>query len=65
MDADNADLKRSLFHTSKEELPTNFSLVLETAEKLKGTIQVNPREINLFYIEDNIQERIILTINTK
>ena len=38
----------------------SHKLVLETAEKLKDyTVQVNPREINLFYIEDQLRERII------
>ncbi|OUD35676.1 bacillithiol biosynthesis cysteine-adding enzyme BshC [Flavobacterium sp. FPG59] len=66
MDADNADLKRSFIPYIKEELlqQTSHKLVLETAEKLKEyTIQVNPREINLFYIEDNIRERIIFENN--
>ncbi|HRM11786.1 MAG TPA: bacillithiol biosynthesis BshC, partial [Flavobacterium sp.] len=46
----------------KEELlhQSSHKLVLETAEKLKDyTVQVNPREINLFYIDDNLRERII------
>ncbi len=66
IDADNADLKRSFIPYIKEELlqQTSHKLVLETAEKLKEyTIQVNPREINLFYIEDNIRERIIFENN--
>ena len=66
MDADNADLKRSFIPYIKEELlqQTSHKLVLETAKKLKEyTIQVNPREINLFYIEDNIRERIIFEDN--
>jgi hypothetical protein len=53
-DADDADLKRS-FIPLKEELlnQTLHKAVLETTEKLnKYNIQVNPREINLFYIED-------------
>ncbi len=63
IDADNADLKRNFIPYIKEELlyQTSHKLVLETAEKLKEyPIQVNPREINLFYIEDNIRERIII-----
>ncbi|MBB1192197.1 bacillithiol biosynthesis cysteine-adding enzyme BshC [Flavobacterium sp. SOK18b] len=66
IDADNSDLKRSFIPYIKEELlhQTSHKLVLETAEKLKEyTIQVNPREINLFYIEDNIRERIIFENN--
>ncbi|MBG6111521.1 bacillithiol biosynthesis cysteine-adding enzyme BshC [Flavobacterium sp. CG_9.10] len=63
LDADNSDLKRAFIPFAKEELlhQTSHQLVLETAEKLKEyTVQVNPREINLFYIEDNIRERIVL-----
>ena len=44
---------------------TSHAKVAETAEKLKDyNIQVNPREINLFYIEDDIRERIILQDGT-
>ena len=39
---------------------TSFEKVNETLPKLVDyNIQVNPREINLFYIEDNLRERII------
>jgi bacillithiol biosynthesis cysteine-adding enzyme BshC len=63
LDADHADLKRNFIPYIKEELlqQTAHKTVLENIEKLKDyTIQVNPREINLFYIEDNLRERIIL-----
>ena len=62
LDADNADLKRTFIPFIKEELvkQTSYNQVLETAKKLKDyTIQVNPREINLFYMEDDLRERII------
>ena len=62
IDADNSDLKHAFIPYVKEELvhQTSHKLVLETAEKLKEyTVQVNPREINLFYIDDNLRERII------
>ena len=62
IDADNPDLKRPFIPYVKEELlhQSSHKLVLETAEKLKDyTVQVNPREINLFYIDDNLRERII------
>ncbi|MFV8375693.1 bacillithiol biosynthesis cysteine-adding enzyme BshC [Flavobacterium sp. LB1P71] len=67
LDADNQDLKRNFIPFIKEELlhQSSHSLVLETAEKLKEyTVQVNPREINLFYIEDNLRERIVFENNT-
>ena len=63
LDADNQDLKRTFIPYIKEELTqqTSNKKVLETTEKLKDyTIQVNPREINLFYMEDDLRERIIL-----
>jgi bacillithiol biosynthesis cysteine-adding enzyme BshC len=63
LDADDAGLKQSFIPFAKEELlhQSSHKLVLETAEKLKNyTVQVNPREINLFYIEDNLRQRIIL-----
>ncbi|NGY38146.1 bacillithiol biosynthesis cysteine-adding enzyme BshC [Flavobacterium sp. XN-5] len=63
LDADHADLKRSFIPFAKEELlnQTSHKAVLATTEKLKKyNIQVNPREINLFYIEDKLRERIIL-----
>jgi bacillithiol synthase len=63
IDADNQDLKRSFVPYIKNELSqqTSFKKVSETIEKLKNyTIQVNPREINLFYMEDGLRERIIL-----
>jgi bacillithiol biosynthesis cysteine-adding enzyme BshC len=63
LDADDTTLKQSFIPFAKEELlhQSSHKLVLETAEKLKKyTVQVNPREINLFYIEDHLRERIIL-----
>ena len=62
IDADDADLKRSFIPYAKEELlkQSSHKLVLETAEKLKEYfVQVNPREINLFFIEDKMRERIL------
>jgi bacillithiol biosynthesis cysteine-adding enzyme BshC len=63
LDADDKSLKRTFIPFVKEELTkqTSHKKVLETTETLKDyTIQVNPREINLFYMEDNLRERIIL-----
>jgi len=62
IDADNADLKRAFIPFAKEELEnqTSFKEVQKSIEKLSDyTVQVNPREINLFYIEDKLRERII------
>jgi bacillithiol biosynthesis cysteine-adding enzyme BshC len=63
LDGDHQDLKRNFIPYIKDELlhQTSFKAVTETIEKIKNySIQVNPREINLFYIEDDLRERIIL-----
>ena len=63
LDADNSELKQAFIPYIKEELiqQTSHKSVLETTEKLHDyTIQVNPREINLFFLEDNLRERILL-----
>ncbi len=63
INADAAELKRILIPYIKDELEnqTSFKEVSATIEKLNEyTIQVNPREINLFYIENDLRERIIL-----
>jgi bacillithiol biosynthesis cysteine-adding enzyme BshC len=62
LDADDADLKKAFIPFIKEELTeqTSFKAVQETISKFGNyTVQVNPREINLFYIEDDLRERII------
>ena len=62
IDGDSRALKKLFIPYTKEELlnQTSFTKVSETIELLKEyTIQVNPREINLFYIEDTLRERII------
>lgn len=63
IDAHTAGLKKLFAPYVQEELlkQTSHLKVAETAALLKDyNIQVNPREINLFYIEDTIRERIIL-----
>jgi bacillithiol synthase len=62
IDGDDASLKNLFIPYVKEELlqQTSFKNVSATIEKLKDySVQVNPREINLFYIEDNLRERIV------
>jgi bacillithiol biosynthesis cysteine-adding enzyme BshC len=62
IDADNSDFKRSFIPYIKDELlhQSSFKAVTETIQKMKDYfVQVNPREINLFYIEDDLRERII------
>jgi bacillithiol biosynthesis cysteine-adding enzyme BshC len=62
LDGDSIALKKTFIPYLKEELlhQTSFKKVIETSEKLFDyKIQVNPREINLFYIDNNLRERII------
>ena len=63
IDGDDHKLKRLFAPYVKGELlnQTSFNEVSETNRSLSGQypIQVNPREINLFYLDDNLRERII------
>ncbi|WP_238404613.1 bacillithiol biosynthesis cysteine-adding enzyme BshC, partial [Flavobacterium psychrophilum] len=62
LDGDAAALKKQFIPYIKDELlyQNSNKKVLESIAKLKDySIQVNPREINLFYIEANLRERII------
>ena len=62
IDADDSELKSQFIPNIKEELlqNTSYKCVSETIEKLKKyPTQVNPRKINLFYIEDNLRDRIV------
>jgi bacillithiol biosynthesis cysteine-adding enzyme BshC len=67
LDGDDKNLKQLFVPFAKEELvnQTSSEEVLKTNELLtEYKIQVNPREINLFYIEDNLRERIVFENNT-
>jgi bacillithiol biosynthesis cysteine-adding enzyme BshC len=62
LDGDSIALKRLFIPYAKKELleQASFKRVNETNTLLKDYfVQVNPREINLFYTEDNLRERII------
>jgi bacillithiol biosynthesis cysteine-adding enzyme BshC len=62
LDADNHELKKLFIPFIKEELlhQTSYQKVTETNTLLSAyDIQVNPRAINLFYIEDTVRERIV------
>lgn len=66
MDANDKALKHLFIPYVKEELlnQTSFKTVSVTNSKLSNIsehykIQVNPREINLFYLKDNLRERIV------
>lgn len=67
LDANHADLKRLFIPYIEEELTkqTAFKAVSKTNQKLNTLsnqikIQVNPRDINLFYLKEGLRERIIL-----
>lgn len=64
IDAAAASLKRGFIPMMEEELTkqTSFKTVQQSTEKLEKLsydIQVSPREINLFYLQDGLRERII------
>ena len=62
IDADDAELKHAFVPFAKTELlqQSSHTHVLETIDRMSDyNIQVNPREINLFYITDSLRERIV------
>lgn len=67
LDGDDANLKQLFIPFLKDELlnRTSFQKVTETNSNLKRNyeIQVNPREINLFYVENHLRERIVFEAN--
>ena len=67
IDGDDVDLKRQFLPYVEQELFENVSFdeVSKTIKSLEKNykIQVNPREINLFYLTDGLRERIIFDEN--
>ncbi|WP_317047361.1 bacillithiol biosynthesis cysteine-adding enzyme BshC [Winogradskyella aurantiaca] len=64
IDADDSNLKRLFLPQIKNELlkKSTFKAVNETNQELESLgykVQVNPREINLFYLNKGLRERII------
>ncbi len=66
IDGDDADLKRLLIPYAKKDIfdQLPFKVVSNSIEKLTEVsdaykIQVNPREINYFYLKEGLRERII------
>jgi len=64
IDADDVRFKSSCKEWIRQELKDSFSFsaVRENTENLQNAgykTQIEPREINLFYLKDNIRERII------
>jgi uncharacterized protein YllA (UPF0747 family) len=60
---DNPELKKQMIPIFKDDLlnQTASGIVEKTAERLSNAgykVQANPREVNLFYLKDNIRERI-------
>ena len=63
LDADDPALKKQFAPIIKKDIIEQHSnrLITETnaeLEKVGVNVQVNPREINFFYLEDNLRERI-------
>jgi len=66
VDGDDTDLKHQLIPYAKQDIfeNTSFQKVLESVERLAALsdsykIQVNPREINYFYLAEGVRERIV------
>ena len=62
IDGDDKGLKKLMTPIIKDEIinQNSFHHITETNKDLKDYhIQINPREINWFYIKDNLRERII------
>ena len=66
MDGNDPGLKRLFIPAVATELTSSnaFKFISQTSKELKAIdadykIQVNPREINLFYLKDNLRERIV------
>jgi bacillithiol biosynthesis cysteine-adding enzyme BshC len=64
IDADDHGLKKQFAHIIKEDITEqhsskNIETTNEQLKKLHVHIQVNPREINFFYLSDGLRERII------
>ncbi len=63
VDGDDVELKRLLIPYATKDLfeQTAFKMVSETIEKMDSdyTVQVNPREINYFYLIEGLRERIL------
>ena len=65
IDGDNLQLKTEFKSTIEKEIKSQFSFseVTKTSESLQEEgikLQITPREINLFYIENNLRSRIQL-----
>ncbi|MBS1522459.1 MAG: bacillithiol biosynthesis cysteine-adding enzyme BshC [Bacteroidetes bacterium] len=64
IDADDHDLKKQFAHIIEKDIieqhsSKNIETTNEQLKKLHVHIQVNPREINFFYLSDGLRERIV------
>ncbi|SDE50269.1 bacillithiol biosynthesis cysteine-adding enzyme BshC [Pricia antarctica] len=66
LDGDDTNLKEQLIPYAQKDIfeSVSYKKVSETVSKIEGLpekygIQVNPREINYFYLKDGLRERII------
>lgn len=64
IDGDQKEFKHAFAHLMKNEILSSFSFdavnrVNQKLQKRNFKIQVNPREINLFYLSDQKRERIV------
>ncbi|MDB5025992.1 MAG: bshC [Mucilaginibacter sp.] len=64
IDADDHDLKKQFAGIIERDITEensfkNISATNEQLEKLHVPIQVNPREINFFYLSDGLRERVV------
>jgi bacillithiol biosynthesis cysteine-adding enzyme BshC len=64
---DNIELKKEMLPVFEDDIFSNVSsgIVTETSKQLAEhyQVQAHPREINLFYLKDNIRNRIVLEKN--
>lgn len=65
LDGNSKALKNLFIPYLKKEIQeqTSFKKVSETISDFKYDVQVNPREINLFYLSENSRERIVFEEN--
>ncbi|HEY9002802.1 MAG TPA: bacillithiol biosynthesis cysteine-adding enzyme BshC [Mucilaginibacter sp.] len=69
IDADDHDLKKQFAHIIEEDIieqhsSKNIETTNEQLKRLHVHIQVNPREINFFYLNDGLRERIVYENDT-
>ncbi|MBI1286087.1 MAG: bacillithiol biosynthesis cysteine-adding enzyme BshC [Flavobacteriales bacterium] len=65
IDSDDAELKRPFFEFFKKDFECEpFALVRSTNQRLEASgyhVQVNPRQVNCFYLADGMRNRVVET----